>query len=154
MATTAVTQVNELDDVNVIEEQDEVSGITLSTAAQAKLENLLQERNIPTYGLRVFVAGGGCSGLQYGMAFEQQARDFDTVFKQGGVQVFVDPTSLMYLAGASIDYVENLMGGGFKIENPNAVSSCGCGSSFRTKDQAGAEGDEEAGCGSGCSCHR
>jgi iron-sulfur cluster assembly accessory protein len=152
MATTAVTQVNELADVNVVEEQDEVSGITLSAAAEAKLANLLMERNIPTYGLRVFVAGGGCSGLQYGMAFEQQARDFDTVFKQGGVQVFVDPTSLMYLAGASIDYVENLMGGGFKIENPNAVSACGCGQSFKTKD-SGADSNDEAGCGSGCSCH-
>jgi iron-sulfur cluster assembly protein len=86
------------------------------------------------------------------MAFEAKARDFDTVIDQGGVHLYVDPTSMMYLAGASIDYVESLMGGGFKIENPNAVSSCGCGSSFRTKDSGSAD-DEASGCGSGCSCH-
>ena len=131
---------------------EEAAAITLTPAAQSKLKQLLQDRNIPDYGLRVFVAGGGCSGLQYGMAFEAKARDFDTVIDQGGVHLFVDPTSMMYLAGASVDYVDSLMGAGFKIENPNAVSACGCGSSFRTKDSGSTE-DQEAGCGSGCSCH-
>jgi iron-sulfur cluster assembly protein len=129
----------------------EPATLALTPSAEGKLRQLLTERNIPTYGLRVFVAGGGCSGLQYGMAFEPQARDFDTVIDQGGVQLFIDPTSLMYLSGASIDYVDNLMGGGFKIENPNAVSSCGCGHSFKTRDSAST--DEEGGCGSGCGCH-
>jgi iron-sulfur cluster assembly protein len=129
-------------------EQVEETLMTLTPTALGKLQQLLSERNIPTYGLRVFVAGGGCSGLQYGMAFEAQARDFDTVIDQGGVHLFVDPTSMMYLAGASIDYVDNLMGGGFKIENPNATSSCGCGSSFKTED---GEGAPAGGCGS-CGC--
>ena len=145
----ATTQVLEMVDTTVAEE----TAINLTPSAQGKLKQLLQDRNIPTYGLRVFVAGGGCSGLQYGMAFEASARDFDTVIEQGGVQLFVDPTSMMYLAGASIDYIDSLMGAGFKIENPNAVSACGCGSSFRTKDSGSTEADEEAGCGSGCSCH-
>ena len=149
MATTAVEMLN----VNTgVEAETEVAALTLTTAAEGKLRQILSERNIPTYGLRVFVAGGGCSGLQYGMAFEPKARDFDTVVAQNGVSLFVDPTSLMYLSGATIDFVDTLMGGGFKIENPNAVSSCGCGHSFRSKDEAGAE-DEAAGCGSGCGCH-
>lgn len=126
--------------------------LTLTAAAESKLRQLLTERNIPTYGLRVFVAGGGCSGLQYGMAFEPKAREFDTVVQQNGVSLFVDPTSLMYLAGATIDFVDTLMGGGFKIDNPNAVASCGCGHSFRAKDSAGSE-EEGASCGSGCGCH-
>lgn len=133
-------------DVAVVEE----TAINLTPTAQTKLGELLAARNIPNHGLRVFVAGGGCSGLQYGMAFEAQAREFDTVIEQGGVKLFVDPTSLMYLSGASIDFVDSLMGGGFKIDNPNAVSACGCGSSFKTKDGAASEG---ASCGSGCGCH-
>ena len=148
MATTAVL---EMVDTTPVEE---TATMTLTPPAQDKLRQLLQERNIPTYGLRVFVAGGGCSGLQYGMAFEAAARDFDTVVDQGGVKLFIDPTSMMYLAGASIDYVDSLMGAGFKIENPNAVSSCGCGSSFRTNDSGSTdEAEDEAGCGSGCGCH-
>ena len=146
MATTAVLEM--VDTTAVAEEQ----AMNLTDAAQTKLKQLLQERNIPNYGLRVFVAGGGCSGLQYGMAFEAVARDFDTVVDQNGVKLFIDPTSMMYLAGASVDYVDGLMGAGFKIENPNATASCGCGSSFRTKD-SGSTDQEEEGCGSGCSCH-
>jgi iron-sulfur cluster assembly protein len=147
MATPAVIE-------NVETQVDETTTINLTPTAQGKMQQLLSERNIPDYGLRVFVAGGGCSGLQYGMAFEAKARDFDTVFEQGGVHLFVDPTSMMYLAGATIDFVDSLMGGGFKIENPNAVSSCGCGHSFRTKDSGSTDEDEDAaGCGSGCSCH-
>jgi iron-sulfur cluster assembly protein len=130
---------------------EETGTITMTPAAQTKLQQLLKERNIPNYGLRVFVAGGGCSGMQYGMAFESQARDFDTVIDQGGVQLFIDPTSMMYMAGASIDFVDSLMGGGFKIENPNAVSTCGCGHSFRTQGSGSTDEDESAGCGSGCS---
>ena len=137
-------------DVAVVEE----TAINLTPMAQTKLSELLHARNIPNHGLRVFVAGGGCSGLQYGMAFEAQAREFDTVVEQGGVKLFVDPTSMMYLGGASIDFVDSLMGGGFKIENPNAVSSCGCGSSFKSKEGAGAgSAAEGASCGSGCGCH-
>jgi iron-sulfur cluster assembly accessory protein len=144
MATVALT------DLSTPETQVETA-ISLTPAAEVKLRELLNARNIPSHGLRVFVAGGGCSGLQYGMAFEADPRDFDTVVDQNGVRLFVDPTSMMYLGGASIDFVDSLMGGGFKIENPNAVAACGCGSSFKTKDSGAQE--EGASCGSGCGCH-
>ncbi len=119
--------------------------IEVSSAAVDKVRNLLAERSLPEHGLRVFVAGGGCSGMQYGMALEAKPRDFDHVIDAGGVKLFIDPTSMMYLAGAHIDYVDNLMGGGFRIDNPNAVSTCGCGHSFRTSDSGSASGE-----GGGC----
>lgn len=119
--------------------------LNVTPAAVNVIRNLLNQRNIPGYALRVFVSGGGCSGMQYGMAFEEKPRDFDAVVDADGVQLVVDPTSLMYLQGATIDYVDNLIGGGFRIDNPNAVSSCGCGHSFKTKN--GGE-DSGGGCGS------
>lgn len=127
-----------------ISEQDNVLNVT--PAAVNVIRQLLEQRNIPGYSLRVFVSGGGCSGLQYGMAFEQEPRDFDAVVETEGVKLVVDPTSLMYLQGATIDYVDSLMGGGFRIDNPNAVSSCGCGHSFRTKNDSGEE-TSGGGCG-------
>lgn len=123
--------------------------LTVTPAAVGVIRSLLVQRNIPNHALRVFVSGGGCSGLQYGMAFEESARDFDKVVEVEGVRLIVDPTSLMYLQGAVIDFVDSLMGGGFRIDNPNAVSSCGCGHSFRTKDGA----DEQAGGGCGSCSH-
>ena len=108
------------------------SAIILTPAAASKLSTLLQERDDPNCGLRLFISGGGCSGMQYGMAFETEVREYDEVFESKGVKLIVDPNSLMYLAGAQVDYVDNLMGGGFAINNPNAVSTCGCGHSFRT----------------------
>ncbi len=123
--------------------------LTLLPAAATKLTELLASRNLTDHGLRVFVSGGGCSGMQYGMAIEKEASEFDTVFEQAGIRVIVDPTSLGYLSGATIDYIDNLMGGGFRIDNPNAVSTCGCGHSFRTSGQASSS--EESG---GCSCSR
>ncbi len=149
MATTMLTDLTQSVDQSV--EAAEAQAISLSPTAETKLRDLLASRNIPNHGLRVFVSGGGCSGLQYGMAFEAEPRDFDTVVNQNGVRLFVDPTSMMYLSGASIDFVDSLMGGGFKIENPNAVAACGCGSSFKTKDSGATE--EGASCGSGCGCH-
>ncbi len=122
--------------------------INFTDAARDMVRNLLTQKNVPDYGLRVFVAGGGCSGMQYGMALEAEPRPYDHVFDNGGVKLFVDPTSMMYLTGATVDYEDSLMGGGFRIENPNAVSSCGCGTSFKTKDSAGA-----ASAAGGCSCH-
>ena len=124
----------------------EEAGITLLPSAVNKFRALLAERNLPDHALRVFVAGGGCSGMQYGMALEREGGEFDHVFEQGGVRVLVDATSMMYLAGATIDYVDNLMGGGFRIENPQAVSTCGCGHSFRTTSAGGAS-DSSGGCG-------
>jgi iron-sulfur cluster assembly accessory protein len=146
MATEVLTDLTQHIDVAV-----DTPAMTLTPTAEGKLRDLLVARNIPNHGLRVFVSGGGCSGLQYGMAFEAQPRDFDTVVNQNGVKLFIDPTSLMYLGGANVDFVDSLMGGGFKIENPNATAACGCGSSFKTKDSGATE--EGASCGSGCGCH-
>jgi iron-sulfur cluster assembly protein len=119
--------------------------ITLLQGAADKIQSLLSERNLTGHGLRVFVAGGGCSGMQYGMAIEKEAGEFDTIIESNGVRVFIDPTSMMYLGGATIDYVDSLMGGGFRIENPNAVSTCGCGHSFRTSGQAAASSGDSCG---------
>jgi iron-sulfur cluster assembly accessory protein len=106
--------------------------ITLTEAAAGQLQKLLEEKGMTDRGLRVFVSGGGCSGLQYGMTFAEGPIDGDQVFEEQNIRLIVDSGSLMYLAGAEIDYVDSLMGGGFRIENPNAVQSCSCGSSFRT----------------------
>jgi iron-sulfur cluster assembly protein len=122
--------------------------ISLTTGAANMIRNLLTQKNVPDYGLRVFVSGGGCSGMQYGMALEGEPRPYDHVIEHEGIKVFVDPTSMMYLSGATIDYVDSLMGGGFSIDNPNAVSSCGCGHSFKTAGQADA-GTGGGGCGCG-----
>lgn len=127
--------------------------VSVSAEAARRLQLIKQEKELGAeYALRVFVAGGGCSGLQYGMTFDDSTHEGDAEFEQNGLTVRVDPMSAQYMAGASIDYVDSLMGGGFKIENPNAVSSCGCGSSFKPKE--GAEGAAQgASCGSGgCGC--
>lgn len=112
--------------------------LVVTPAAINVIRNLLEQRNIPDYSLRVFVTGGGCSGLQYGMSFEQQARDYDTVVEVDGVSLLIDPTSMVYMRGATIDFVDSLIGGGFRIDNPNAVSQCGCGTSFKSKEGEGA----------------
>lgn len=124
--------------------------ITLTTRAACELKELMASQEKTTAALRVWVAGGGCSGLQYGMALDDEAPEADdSVFEQDGLKILVDPLSLQYMEGAEVDYVDDVFGGGFKIENPNATSSCGCGSSFKTEDSAGATG---GGCG-GCA-HR
>jgi iron-sulfur cluster assembly protein len=133
-------------DVNVIEQTEEIQ---LTETAASMVRNLLVQKNVPTHGLRVFVSGGGCSGMQYGMALEAEARPYDHVIERDGVKVFIDPTSMMYLSGAAIDYEDNLMGGGFRIDNPNAVSSCGCGHSFKT---AAHGADDSHASGGGCGC--
>ena len=125
---------------------EETALVNLTEAAANKLLTIMDEKGLRnTHALRVFVSGGGCSGMQYGMTFEGNPREVDTVIEQYGLRVVVDPRSLPYLEGANIDYVDSLMGGGFHIENPNAVSSCGCGNSFQGKDGAASGG----GC-SGC----
>lgn len=123
--------------------------ITVTPLAVDKISSLLAEKELIDHGLRVFVSGGGCSGLQYGMAFEGNPRESDSIVEVGGIKVIIDPVSLPYLQGSCIDFVDNLMGGGFAIDNPNAVSSCGCGHSFRTADSEGEPGQQHGG---GCSC--
>jgi len=131
-------------------EQTTVESIELTDAAVNMVKSLLEQKEVPDHGLRVFVAGGGCSGMQYGMALEAEPRPYDHVIEKEGVKVFVDPTSMMYLNNATIDYEDSIMGGGFKIDNPNAASSCGCGSSFKAQEGAGAA--PAAATGGGCGC--
>ncbi|MDA1094290.1 MAG: iron-sulfur cluster insertion protein ErpA [Acidobacteria bacterium] len=106
--------------------------ITVTQIAATKITDLMAEENKVEAGLRVFVQGGGCSGFQYGLMIEEGSGDpaADQVFESNGVRLYVDPISLRYLSGAQVDFVDNLTGGGFTIKNPNAKSTCGCGSSF------------------------
>lgn len=99
-------------------------------SAASKVRELIEEEGNPELKLRVFVTGGGCSGFQYGFTFDEAAADDDTVIDKNGVTLLVDPMSYQYLVGAEIDYTEGLEGSQFVIKNPNASSTCGCGSSF------------------------
>jgi len=121
--------------------------ISLTESASKAVSELIQKRGLEGYALRVYISGGGCSGYQYGMTLEGNIRPEDQVFEQHGVKVVVDEISISYLRGASIDYVDEIMGGGFKIENPNAISSCGCGSSFRTSGETEPSSGGCSGCG-------
>ena len=123
--------------------------LVISDHAAEKVRELLAQQENPDVKLRVFVSGGGCSGFQYGMTLEEEAMEGDQEFEVNNINVIVDPRSMMYLEGAEIDYVDNMMGGGFKIENPNAASTCGCGTSFTPKDEDAAEEAAASG-GGGC----
>jgi iron-sulfur cluster insertion protein len=94
------------------------------------MKEVLKDEEKPDFGLRVYVTGGGCSGFQYGMAFEEAATDEDAIFEQHGIRLFIDPYSQPMLDGTEIDYNDSLEAAGFSIKNPNAKSTCGCGSSF------------------------
>ncbi len=122
----------------------ETGVITMSAAAAEKVRELLKQENDEALGLRIFVAGGGCSGLQYGMTLDEE-QEGDTVVTLGDFKVFVDDMSLGYITGSEVDYVDSHMGAGFTVNNPNAVSSCGCGHSFKTADGGG----EARSCGCG-----
>jgi iron-sulfur cluster assembly accessory protein len=106
--------------------------VTLTSAASAKLSELLAQQPQPVLGLRLTVFPGGCSGHQYGMSFAEAQNENDWVGEFDGVRVFVDPESAQVLGGVQVDYVESLQATGFTIHNPNAVRSCGCGKSFET----------------------
>src|SRR2546427_9494824 len=123
----------------------ETSILSITPSASEKVRELLAQENDPSLGLRIFVAGGGCSGLQYGMTLDEE-QEGDTVISQGNFKVLVDEMSLSYINGSQVDYVDSLMGAGFTVNNPNAVSSCGCGHSFKT---AGGGGGEAKSCGCG-----
>lgn len=105
--------------------------ITLTSLAATKVQEFLQQNGRPDAGLRVRVVGGGCSGFQYQLALDEAASDGDEVFEQEGVKLFVDSRSYLYLDGCEIDFVEDIMGSGFRFNNPNATGSCGCGESFQ-----------------------
>jgi iron-sulfur cluster assembly protein len=114
--------------------------VHISDAAAGKLRELTAAEANPKIGLRVYVYSGGCSGYRYGMMLEDQPTSEDVAVESNGVRVYVDAASTQYLTGSEIDYVDTLMGAGFTVNNPNAVSACGCGSSFRTEDSAGSPG--------------
>ncbi|MBF0340833.1 MAG: iron-sulfur cluster insertion protein ErpA [Magnetococcales bacterium] len=111
--------------------------ITLTPSAAGKLSELLAEENNPQTKLRIFVSGGGCSGFKYGFTFDETQEEEDTLIESHGARVLVDPTSMGFLAGAEVDFVEDLSGAQFVIRNPNAASSCGCGQSFTPNTMGG-----------------
>ncbi len=121
-------------------------GMTVTEAAARKAGELLGNAQKENAAIRVFVKSGGCSGYSYGMAIDDRALEGDSTFEDRGVRIVVDKMSLPLVSGSEIDYVENMMGGGFSVNNPNATSACGCGSSFRTDGRAAPEGE-------GSSCH-
>lgn len=104
--------------------------ITITDTAKEKIADIILEQNDPTLKLRMFVQGGGCAGFSYGFTLDNDQAEDDFVFDAGSASVLVDSMSAQYVAGATVDYVEDLMGASFKISNPNAQTTCGCGSSF------------------------
>ena len=119
----------EQDAIRVVSEMTSAPMLAISETAAQRLQAMMREKNLEGYGLRVFVAGGGCSGLQYGMVFDEIRAD-DLTASFHGVKVTVDPFSANYVRGSIVDFSDSLTGGGFKITNPNARQSCGCGKSF------------------------
>jgi len=117
-------------DTATLESPPATDALVFTDAAAQKVGELIRGEGNPSLMLRVFVQGGGCSGLQYGFEFDEQVQDGDTMVENQGVKLLVDPMSFQYLTGAEIDYRENLEGSQFVIRNPNATTTCGCGSSF------------------------
>jgi iron-sulfur cluster assembly accessory protein len=122
--------------------------LSVTPAAAEKIRQLMAEETDVSV-LRVAIQGGGCSGFQYGLGFDRAAVEGDVEFEAHGVAVVVDPFSAPYLRGAEVDYVDSIQQSGFAINNPNAVSSCGCGHSFQVDETT--PSDQVGGCGSGCS---
>ena len=119
---------NAVTETNAVSEMPDP--LVFSDNAANKVRQLIEEEGNPGLKLRVFVTGGGCSGFQYGFTFDEVQNDDDSVMEKNGVQLLIDPMSYQYLSGAEIDYSEGLEGAQFVIKNPNATSTCGCGSSF------------------------
>ena len=117
-------------DMNMTQEQEIPSALVFSMAAATKVKELIQDEGNDALMLRVFISGGGCSGFQYGFTFDEEVGDGDTDVENEGVKLLVDPMSFQYLSGAEIDYTEGMEGAQFVIRNPNASTTCGCGSSF------------------------
>lgn len=107
-----------------------MAGIVFTDSAARKVQQLILEEGNPELKLRVYISGGGCSGFQYGFSFDEEQAEDDIAIRNDGVTLLVDPLSFQYLMGAEVDYAENLQGAQFVIRNPNASTTCGCGSSF------------------------
>jgi len=118
---------------NKMESTQQSQVITITTKAAEKVAEFMKQEGNNSLYLRVYVSGGGCSGLSYGMGFEEKPEEDDSVIEQNGVKVLIDGYSQRYLKGANVDYVDSLMGSGFKINNPNVTKSCSCGHSFNTE---------------------
>src|SRR3954462_8073751 len=130
-------------------EHEDTAVVTLTEGAAAKISRLMAEEPAgEAEVLRIAIQGGGCSGFEYALGFDRGAQSGDHELSYHGVRVVVDPFSAPYLQGATIDFLEGLQESGFKIDNPNASSACGCGHSFQVDDAEAAEG--AAGCGTGC----
>ncbi len=120
--------------------------LTVTETAALKAAELLQTNKQASSAIRIYVKSGGCSGYSYGMAIDDKTLEGDRVFEDRGVRLVVDAMSWPLLRGAQVDYVENLMGGGFNVNNPNATSACGCGHSFRTDGKAAPDSEGSASC--------
>jgi iron-sulfur cluster assembly protein len=138
---------NQPDPIDARSVGDPTDRMTFSPAGAAKAAELLGRQPSDAAAIRVFVKSGGCSGFSYGMAIDDVVREGDRVFEDRGVRLMVDVRSWELLRGSEIDYVENLMGGGFSVTNPNATSACGCGHSFRTDGRSAPDGEGSSGCG-------
>jgi iron-sulfur cluster assembly protein len=127
----------------VVQEQ---TALSITPLAAERAREILNRYNKPEAAIRVFIKSGGCSGYQYGMAVDERELEGDTAVEMLGVRLVVDRMSLPLLAGSEVDWVENLMGGGFSVNNPQATSSCGCGHSFRTDSSSAPGGEGSGGC--------
>ncbi len=116
--------------MSAVEQFDNTQPLLFTDSAAKKVQQLIEEENQANLMLRVFVQGGGCSGFQYGFTFDENQQEGDTIVENQGVKLLIDPMSFQYLVGAEIDYTEGLEGAQFVIRNPNATTTCGCGSSF------------------------
>ena len=135
-----------------IAERPATTPVTVTANAAAKIRQLMaEEPEGEAAVLRVAIQGGGCSGFQYGLGFDRGPQEGDVEFEQHGVSVVIDPFSAPYLTGAQVDFVDGIRESGFKIDNPNAAASCGCGHSFTVDEDVAPEAAHGGGCGSGCS---
>jgi iron-sulfur cluster assembly protein len=123
-------------------EEITTNSISLTQSAAEAVRDVITKKNLQGYALRLYISGGGCSGYQYGLALDNNIRAEDSVIETDGIKLIVDEVSIKYLQGATVDYVEGLTNSGFKINNPNAVSSCSCGQSFNSESSEGCSGCE------------
>lgn len=126
-------------------DQTTTQTVLLTQPAVNAVRNIMVEKNLQGYALRLFISGGGCSGYQYGLAFDNNTREDDLIIETEGIKLIVDEVSIKYLQGATVDYVDGITASGFKISNPNAESTCGCGQSFNSAD--GGSSSSCGGCG-------
>ncbi len=123
-----------------------IEKMTMTATAAEKASEILAKNGNENAAIRVFIKSGGCSGYSYGMSIDDRRLDGDRVFEDRGVPMVVDERSWTLLRGSEVDYVENMMGGGFNVNNPNATSACGCGNSFRTDGRQAPDGEGSVGC--------